>query len=31
MKGIVYRKALGRVRKDVWEIEARNKIEVTLG
>jgi hypothetical protein len=31
MEGIIYRKAVGRVQKDVLEIEARNKIEVTLG
>jgi hypothetical protein len=31
MKGVAYRKALGRVRKDVWEREAKERIAVTLG
>jgi len=31
VEGIAYRKALGRIRKDVWESEAKDEIEVTLG
>jgi hypothetical protein len=29
--GIAYRKALGRVRKNVWRKEAKQKIQLTLG
>lgn len=31
VEGVAYRKALGRVRKDVWVSEAKDEIEVTLG
>lgn len=31
VEGVAYRKALGRVRKDVWESEAKEKVEITLG
>ena len=31
VEGIAYRKALGRIRKDMWESEAKDEIEVTLG
>jgi hypothetical protein len=31
VEGVAYRKALGRVRKDVWENEAQDEIEVVLG
>jgi hypothetical protein len=31
IEGIAYRKVLGRVRRDVWEDEARASIKVTLG
>jgi len=31
VEGVAYRKALGRIRKDVWESEAKDETEVTLG